>query len=104
MVVVAQGNNWWIESFTVTRLSVANGAQQGTTHTLERSGVFLGGSTTLDHAAAATVGSVSTALRNTDNTQLSIGENLTAIQSIMSNDSGGALTIGVIVIVFLRKP
>jgi len=94
MTLIAQGSNWWIESFTVTRASIANQAERVSTHTLERQGVFLGASATQDHdiAAAAVTGLV-LVIRNTDDSQLVIG----------MNDSGAAAIVGEIVLVFMRS-
>lgn len=102
MVVVAQGHGWWIESFSITRVSVAAGAQLVTTHTLERPGVFVAGSATLDHNEGATVGLVTAAMRDVDNTQLFPGENVVAIETILSNGSGGALAVGLDLLVIIR--
>ncbi len=105
MAIVAQGNNWWIESFTVTRASIADQAERVTTHTLERSGVFLGGSVSQDHDIAANlVTGLCVVMRATDDSQLVIGENITALESVFMNDSGGAAIVGEIVLVIMRKP
>jgi len=103
MTVVAQGTNWWIESFTVTRAALLDGNTRVSQNTLERPGVFMGGSICLDHNIADT-GAMSVGLRNTDNSQLEIGDNVTIIASYVANNTGGSRTIGEIVVVFLRKP
>jgi len=102
--VVAQGNNWWIESFHVTRASIADQAERATTHTLERSGVLIGGSATMDHdITPASITGLSLVLRETDSTELVIGANISALQSVFMNDSGGAKTVGETVLILLRK-
>ncbi len=103
MVVVAQGTGWHIESFTVTRASISDQAERVSTHTLERPGVFLGGSATMDHdLTPANVTGLSLVLRATDDSQLVIGENVTALESVFMNDSGGARIVGETVMIFLR--
>jgi len=105
MTIFAQGNNWWIESFTVARAAIADQTERSTTHTLERAGVFIGGSATMDHdIVASAVSGMSLVLRSSDNTELVLGENITTIESVFMNDSGGSKTAGEIVLVLLRKP
>jgi len=102
---VAQGNNWYIESFTVTRASIANAAERVTTHTLERAGILIAASATQDHdIAPADVTGLCLVLRATDDSQLVIGENITALESVFMNDSGGARVVGETVLIILRKP
>jgi len=105
MPVVAQGSNWWIESFTVTRASIADQAERVSTHTLERAGILIGASATQDHdiAASAVTGLV-LVLRATDDSQLVIGENITALETVFMNDSGAAAIVGETVLIILRKP
>jgi len=103
MVLIAQGQGWWIESFTVTRASIANQAERVTTHTLTRSGVFLGASATMDHdIAASLVTGLNLVIRATDDSQLVIGEDITALETVFMNDSGAAAIVGEIVLVFMR--
>jgi len=105
MPVVAQGNNWWIESFTVTRASIADQAERVSTHTLERSGVLIAASATQDHdIAASNVTGLCLVLRATDDSQLVIGENITALESVFMNDSGGARVVGETVLIIMRSP
>ena len=103
-MIIAQGANWWIESFTVTRASIANQAERVSTHTLERQGVFLGATATPDHdIAAADVTGLELVVRNTDDSQLVIGQNLIALETVFMNDSGGARIVGEIVLIFMRS-
>jgi len=105
MPVVAQGQNWWIESFTVTRASIADQAERVSTHTLQRPGVLIGASATQDHdIAASLVTGLCLVLRATDDTQLVIGENITALESVFMNDSGAAKIVGETVLIILRAP
>jgi len=91
MTLIAQGNNWWIESFTVTRASIANQAERVTTHTLERGGIFLGAAATMDHdIAASLVTGLCLVVRATDDSQLVIGETISALETVFMNDSGAA--------------
>jgi len=105
LALVAQGNNWWIESFHVTRASIADQAERSTTHTLERAGIFLSGSATMDHdITPASVTGLCIVLRASDNSELVIGENMSSLESVVMNDSGSALVVGETVLVLLRKP
>jgi len=105
LTIVAQGSNWWIESFTVTRASIADQAERVSTHTLGRAGVLLAASATQDHDIAPTaVTGLCLVLRATDDTQLVIGENITALESVFMNDSGAAAIVGETVLIILRKP
>lgn len=105
MTIVAQGNNWWIESFVVPRASIAANAERITDHTLERAGVFLGGNASEDHNIdPILVIGLDLALRNTDDSQLLIGQNITAVRSAFSNDGGAAKIVGEMILVFMRKP
>lgn len=104
MTLIAQGTNWWIESFTVPRASIANQAERTTTHILERAGVFLGASATQDHdIAASLVTGLVLVVRAIDDSQLVIGENITALETVFMNDSGAAAIVGEIVLVFMRS-
>lgn len=103
MPIVAQGTGWHIESFHVNRASIADQAERVTTHTLQRPGVFIGGSATMDHdLAASAVTGLSLVLRETDDSNLIIGEDVTAVESVFMNDSGAAAVVGEVVVVFIR--
>jgi len=102
-LIFSQGNTFWIESFTVTRASIADQAERVSTHTLARSGILLGACATQDHdiAAAAVTGLV-LVLRATDDSQLVIGEDISALETVFMNDSGAAAIVGETVLVFMR--
>jgi len=103
MTVVMQGTGWHVESFTVTRASIADQAERVTAHTLERPGVLIGGSATQDHdIAASAVTGLCLVLRATDDTQLVIGEDITALESVFMNDSGAAAIVGETVMIYIR--
>jgi len=104
LTIVAQGNNWWIESFVVTAAAIADQAARTTTFTLERPGIYLGAALTEFHnASIANSGGISTIFRNTANLQMFIGDFVTQVRTVVINDTGAALTIGETVTVFLRK-
>ena len=103
MVLIAQGAGWWIESFTVTRASINNAAERVSTHTLTRAGVLIGASATQDHdIAASAVTGLCLVLRSTDDSQLVIGEKITALESVFMNDSGSAAIVGETILIFMR--
>jgi len=102
-LIYSLGNIFWIESFTVTRASIADQAERVSTHTLERQGQLLGACATMDHDIAATlVTGLNLVLRATDDSQLVIGENIIAVESVFMNDSGAAAIVGETVLVFMR--
>jgi len=102
-LIYSLGNIFWIESFTVTRAAIADQAERVTTHTLERAGQLLGASVSMDHdIAPADVTGLCVVLRATDDSQLVIGESITALESVFMNDSGGARTVGETVLIFMR--
>jgi len=103
MPIVFQGTGWHAESFIVTRASIADQAERVSTHTLDKAGIFIGGSATMDHdLAASAVTGLSLVLRATDDSQLVIGEDVTALESVFMNDSGGAAVVGETVMIFVR--
>jgi len=103
MTLVAQGTGWHIESFVINRASIADQAERVSTHTLAKAGIFIGGCATMDHdIAPASVTGLCLVLRATDDTQLVIGEKITALESVFMNDSGGARIVGETVMIFLR--
>jgi len=103
MAIVAQGTGWHIESFVVSRASIDDQAERVSTHTLNRPGFFLGGSATQDHdIAPASVTGLCLVLRATDDSQLVIGEKITALETVFMNDSGGARIVGETVMIFVR--
>jgi len=102
-LIFSVGNTFWIEAFTVTRASIANQAERVSTHTLSRSGVLLGACATQDHdIAASAVTGLNLVLRATDDSQLVIGEEITALESVFMNDSGAAAIVGETVLVLMR--
>jgi len=104
MPVVAQGTQWWIETFHVARASIADQAERVNAHTLERPGVYLGGSATMSYdLSASLVGGLAITMRNTDNSALVRGQNISAFESVISNDTGASASVGNIVFIILRK-
>jgi len=104
MVLVAQGSNWWIESFTVARANIANQAERVTAHTLSRGGVLLAASATMDHdIAASLVTGLCLVVRSLDDSALVIGETISGIETVFMNDSGAGAIVGETVMVILRS-
>jgi len=102
-LIYSVGNVFWIESFTVTRASIADQAERVSVHTLERQGQLLGACATMDHdIAASAVTGLNLVLRATDDSQLVIGEDITALESVFMNDSGAAAVVGETVLIFMR--
>jgi len=102
VLIYSVGNLFWIETFTVPRTSVADSTVLVTAHTLERGGIFLGGTITLDHAVTNNAGACSAAIRNSDDSVLAIGQDLTAFESSLASDSGSAVVMGAQITIFMR--
>jgi len=102
-LIFSMGNIFWIESFHVARANIANQAERVTTHTLERQGQLLGASVSMDHdIAAAAVSGLNVVLRSTDDSELVIGEDIIALESVFMNDSGAGAIVGETVLIFMR--
>jgi len=105
MTIISQkGGNFWIESFLVPRTSISATDTIDTTHTLERSGIFLGCSSSLDNVLGfADAVFLNSVLRNVDNSQLTFGQFITQIESSMTNDKTSAIISGIHIIVWMKK-
>ena len=104
MVVVANFGRFWIEEFQITSVSLATVTNRVSAHTLEKPGIFMaGGATIIGGIGGSIFGLASVAIRNTDNTDLVAGDDITAFESIVSNGSAGSLTLGQNVWIMLRK-
>jgi len=104
MTVVMQGDGWWVESFTLESVAIADQAALVTNHILERAGIFLGSTLDLWHnASIANSTGINWFTRDSDNFQLSVGQFIDEIRSVILNDSGVELTAGLTIMVWLRK-
>jgi len=102
-LIFSIGNVFWIESFHVTRASIADQAERVTAHTLERAGKLLGACATMDHDIAANlVTGLNLVLRSLDDSELVIGEDIAGLESVFMNDSGAAAIVGETVLIFVR--
>jgi len=96
------GNSFWIEVFHVARASIAASTTIVTDHTLARAGKFLAGSVTLDFDGSSTGNNINARMSDNDDSELTIGKDITGVSSVIRNGDGGARTIGAIVCVFMR--
>jgi len=104
LTVIAQGNQWWIETFVVARAAIANQAVRDTTHTLGRSGAFLAGGATLDsNIAAADSTGILLSMRKAGGAALVVGDEMITFETRVGNDSGSSSTVGEFAWVLLRK-
>jgi len=105
MVIIFQtGEEFWIESIIVPRTTILAAASLTTDSTLERAGVFLGSSGTLDGNEAVTVTpDVALTVKRTTGGQLTIGLNITAVRSQIQNNDAGSVLMGAKILVFMRK-
>jgi len=104
-IIEQKGGNYWIESFAVARASVGAAATVDTDITLERPGVFLGGSVSLDSALLfSDVDQTNLSLQvGGSNNALTIGAEITQVRLRRYNGSAGALIFGAYILVFMRK-
>lgn len=102
-LIFSRGNIFWIESFHVARANIANQAERVTIHTLERQGQLLGACVSMDHdLAASAVTGLNVVIRSTDDSELVIGEDIVALESVFMNDSGAGAIVGETVLIFMR--
>jgi len=99
------GNEFYIESLISARASVAANTLSSRTLTLEIAGRFLCGVATLDMTGSDPdiMGLVSVALRNTNNSELTVNSQVALVEAAVANGSASAQTIGVKVILLMRK-
>jgi len=102
MVIVAQGTGWWIEAFHIARSALTTDTTSTTTLTLERTGVFIGGSCAID-CNGSQLDLVSTELSNDGTTQLVQGDLISSVICIRANRNASTRTLGAHVILFMRK-
>jgi len=104
MVIIYQkGEEFWIEVFFETRSNLTTANDRTTAHTLERSGVFLGGMVNLNVQIITTITSLSGMIRNTNNAELTFGQTLTTFNLTIRNDNAATANVGAIAIIFMRK-
>jgi len=101
MVIASIGNQTWIETFHIARGNVSTGSTSSATHTLERPGVFIGGSASPD-ANSSQADGIYTVLSKDATTQLLIGDQISSVLTIRANDSGSTRTFGVHVVLMMR--
>jgi len=105
MTLIAQGNNWWIESFDFARANLATGSATTTALTLERPGTYLGCGATMDIPPTETIAEIadiSVSCRNIDDSELTIGDTITGIELLRTNNNANGVTFGVHVLIFMR--
>jgi len=102
-LVWASGNEFWIEKFTVGRLSKANAAVTTEDFNCFRQGQYMAGYVQMDHALSAAQASlISTVLRNQDATALLRGQPLINFEAGIANNSGSSASVGYTVMMFMR--
>jgi len=104
MVLISQGNNTWIEAFNVPIAAIADQASRVSVHVLTRAGTFLGCSVMINHTTAVSTSSGLMAFaRHINNDQLLIGDALTTFETVAMNDSSTTVSIGEMILVFMRS-
>jgi len=106
VIIFSQGDTFWIESFEFARDFIDAGQIETKVFTLEKAGTYLGGGATIDsqNADAATQRNLSATMKNTGNTHLTVGDQITAFHIQLGNENGGGVTFGAYVFVFMRRP
>jgi len=103
MAIVAQGSGWHVESFVIPQATVNDGSLRVDEHTLEKAGAYLGSSIFITTTAAVgDSGGMMGSNRNVDNSQLTIGQNITVFESLIINDSGSNNSVGENVMIWIR--
>jgi len=100
------GDQFWIEAFEFTQDFIAANGIETKVFTLTKAGQFIGGSCSVDqqNADQADQAGRTANMKNTSNGHISVGDNLTAINVQLGNDSAASTTMGAYVILFLRRP
>jgi len=102
-IIFQKGDEFWIETFARSRVSVAAGSSSGTTFTLERAGTFLGGQATIDAPTGALeTGLVGASIRTTGGLQIVLGDEITSFIAIRFNGDASALNLGAYVTMYMR--
>jgi len=105
-IIFQKGDLFWIESLVHPRTAVSGTTEINADLTLERPGTFLGCNLAMD-VPTSVVGAeqvlINMAMRNTDNSELLIGDIITGVRLRVSNQNAGEEIIGAKVIVFMRK-
>lgn len=103
-IITQKGGNYWVESFDLARTAITTGNSLITAHTLDRPGIFLAISICLDNSASvADRQELSASVRNINNNQLSLGDFVTGIESLITNNAGGTVTTGAHLVVWMKK-
>lgn len=101
-IIFQNGNEFWIESFTVARATITQ-EEVDTDFTLERAGFFLGASLTLDHDLGfASADDVAGSIEDLDNSQLLYAQRMSQIRVHLSNASSSGRIFGANLIVYMR--
>jgi len=104
-IIFQLGYEYWIESFTIARSSIASGAGSNTDVTLERAGFFLGCTESIDANLAASVApDLAVTIKNTSNAELNFGQEISGVRITRQNNDAGAALFGAHVLIFMRGP
>jgi len=100
-IIDQKGGNYWIESIEVARATVvAAGQRDSGAINLERGGVFIGVSVTINSDTTNASGAqVTTAAAG----ELNIGDSITQVRFFARNTSGASQELGMHCLVYMRK-
>jgi len=103
MPVIFDNNGLWTEVIIIVRAAIAGTTSRTVDTTLLKPGRYLGAVSSLESSGGTggLLPQVQTSVSNTDNSELALGQNITAIRSVMRNENVGAATVGLIVAVYL---
>jgi len=105
MVIIFQkGNEFWIESIIIDRINVVGGGETNFDRNLQRAGTFLCCSVAIDAGTmnSTRMAGLASHIKQTDDSELVAGDEISAIRIRQGNDDAGGLTFGTKVMVFMR--
>jgi len=105
MTIVFQlGDTFWIETHIVARRSVAAGDHDDDFIACDKAGIFLGAMCALDaNAATADGGGVTISVQQAGGAAWVMGIDITQFQVRLGNPTAGALTIGGIITILMKR-
>jgi len=104
-IIFQTGNSFWIEELNIVRSAVGANSIENDDQLLERQGIFLSASATIDTNTAVDLPEnqeVSVSIRRIDNADLVAGQRILGIRVRRYNDNATEETFGVKVLVFMR--
>jgi len=102
LTIIALGKDYWIETLVGTFTTSAAAAVETDSETLERSGIFLGGTVILDTVSANSEFYQGINLRGNGGIFLGIGTAITGIQMSVFQNDATSRSLGWLALVLMR--